>query len=494
MRRSPLAAALLLAVALPVHAVDLASLRGYWRGQLERHGSLSGFAFELVPGDSGRMLARISLPAIRGYDLDVGPARAVGDSVFAGPFAFQWDPAVQRLRGVLPRAVVPVYEIAVELSRGERLVPEPRPPIAAPVRQPAWTFDCRTPLWADLEAGDGLVFAGGDDGVLHALDTKHGRERWRFATGGRLRGRPVLERNALYLPSDDGWLYRLRPDHGTVKWKVRIEPDSVIRIPIDRPGSQYDFSSSTVTAGGGFLFIGTHAGHVLALDPETGRKIWDTPVGGAVLAAPGYQNGRVFAGSFDGHVYALDGADGHRLWARDTGAPVTETPAPEGDVVVIGSRSYDLFGLDVATGDIRWDRYVWFSWIESSARTGDGVAYVGSSDAARIYAIEAATGTQKWECDDHGISWGRPALTETRVYAAVRYSPSVEKHEGSLLAIDRESGDVAWRYPNDRPAGATHRGFAASPAVDGRHVYAGGLDGVVYAFDLRDPRPARVRQ
>jgi len=267
-----------------------------------------------------------------------------------------------------------------------------------------------------------------------------------------------------------------------------------VRIPIDQPGSRYDFCSSTVTPGGGFLFIGTHSGHVLALDPETGARIWDTPVGGAVLAAPGYQNGRVLVGSFDGHVVALDGADGHRLWSHDTGAPVTGTPAPEGDVVVVGSRSYDLYGLDVATGDMRWDHYLWFSWVESSARTEGGIAYVGSSDASRIYAVQAASGDLKWECDDHGISWGRPVITEARVYAAVRYSPSIETHEGGLLAIDRESGEVAWRYPNDRPAGATHRGFGASPAADSRRVYVGGLDGIVYAFELRDPKPPRIRR
>src|SRR5262249_9563317 len=70
--------------AWPAAAVEVATLRGYWKGQLERHGSLSWFGLELVPADSGRMTARISLPAIRGYDFEVGPARAVGDSVFAG--------------------------------------------------------------------------------------------------------------------------------------------------------------------------------------------------------------------------------------------------------------------------------------------------------------------------------------------------------------------------------------------------------------------------
>lgn len=464
-------------------------LQGYWKGQIECAGSRSWIAIAFVPADSGRLLAKMSIPAIRGYDYPLGRARWTADSVFAGPFAFAWGPSAASLRGVLPKVVVPVHEIAVELRRGEPLAREPRPALTAPVREPAWTFDARAPLWADLEAASGLVYAGGDDGVLHALAARTGRERWHFATSGRLRARPTLLASSLYLQSDDGWLYRLDAARGTQRWRVRTMPDSVVRIPIDQPGSRYDFYASAVTGAGGVLFVGTHAGRVLALDPVTGATLWEASTGGPILAAPGVANGRVFVGSYDGRVIALDAYDGRTLWTHDTGAPVTSTPVPESGVIVVGSRSYDLLGLDAVTGAVRWNHYLWFSWIESTARIDGGVAYVGSSDAARIYALDVKSGTLRWESDDHGVSWGRPALTPDRVIVAVRYSPSIEAHEANLLALDRETGEPAWRYPCDRPAGAMHRGFAASPVVYGGRVFVGGLDGKVYAFLLRDPRP-----
>lgn len=470
----------------------LAQLTGYWKGEVECAGSRAWFALELVAGDSAGVAARMTLPAIRGFDVPLGPARLAGDSVFVGPFAFAWDSAAGLLRGVLPHALVPVHEIPVALRRGAPLAREPRPALTAPVRAPVWTFNARAPLWADLEAGSGLVYAGGDDGVLHALDARSGRERWHFATGGRLRARPALVASSLYVQSDDGWLYRLDATRGTQRWRVRLMPDSVVRIPIDQPGSKYDFYASAVTASAGVLFVGTHAGRVVALDPATGETLWEAHTGGPVLAAPGVEGGRVFAGSFDGRVYAFDSYDGHTLWTHDTGAPVTSTPVPDAGVVVVGSRSYDLLGLDAASGEEKWDHYLWFSWIESSARVADGVAYVGSSDAARIDALDTKTGTLHWDSDVHGISWGRPALEGDRLYVAVRYSPSVERHEANLVALDRASGEALWRYPCDRPAGATHRGFAASPVVHGGRVFVGGLDGVVYAFAVKDPRPRRA--
>ncbi len=470
----------------------LTGLAGHWRGQAEWNGSREPLGLSFTPADSGRMRVAFTLPALQAHDYALGRARLHGDTVLAGPFVFVWDSLAHQMSGVLPRDLVPVHAIPITLTPGAALALEPRDSLEAVRREPVWRFDAGSALWCDLEAGQGLVFAGGDDGVLHAVSVRTGRERWRFTTGGRLRARPSLVMTSVYLHSDDGWLYRIDAGTGRLRWRVQLEPDSVHRIPIDQPGSRYDFYGSGVAAWGGALYVGTHDGRVLALDPADGHTIWSAATGGPVLATPALADGRVFVGSFDGKVYAFDAGVGEQLWTFDTGAPVTATPVPDRGVVVIGSRSYDLFGLDALTGAVRWDRYVWFSWIESSARVADGIAYVGSSDASRLFAIETRSGVQRWESDLHGISWGRPAVTFDRVYAAVRFSPSIATHEANLIALDRQTGRALWHYPCDRPEGATHRGFGASPVVASGRVLVGGLDGTLYAFDELDPVPRRA--
>ena len=470
----------------------LTGLAGHWRGQAEWNGSREPLDLSFTPADSGRMRVAFSLPALQAHDYALGRARLHGDTVLAGPFVFVWDSLAHQMSGVLPRELVPVHAIPITLTPGAALALEPRDSLEAVRREPVWRFDAGSALWCDLEAGQGLVFAGGDDGVLHAVSVRTGRERWRFTTRGRLRARPSLVMTSVYLHSDDGWLYRIDAGTGRLRWRVQLEPDSVHRIPIDQPGSRYDFYGSGVAAWGGALYVGTHDGRVLALDPADGHTIWSAATGGPVLATPALADGRVFVGSFDGKVYAFDAGVGEQLWSFDTGAPVTATPVPDRGVVVIGSRSYDLFGLDALTGAVRWDRYVWFSWIESSARVADGIAYVGSSDASRLFAIETRSGVQRWESDLHGISWGRPAVTFDRVYAAVRFSPSIATHEANLIALDRQTGRALWHYPCDRPEGATHRGFGASPVVASSRVLVGGLDGTLYAFDELDPVPRRA--
>ena len=59
---------------------------------------------------------------------------------------------------------------------------------------------------------------------------------------------------------------------------------------------------------------------------------------------------------------------------------------------------------------------IWFSGIESPAVV-DGTVYVGSSDAAKLFALDAGTGRSKWELDVLGWAWSQPAVSGSRVFA-----------------------------------------------------------------------------
>jgi outer membrane protein assembly factor BamB len=151
--------------------------------------------------------------------------------------------------------------------------------------------------------------------------------------------------------------------------------------------------------------------------------------------------------------------------------------------VVVGNRSYDLLGLDAATGAPVWNRYMWFSWVESSATIRDAVAYIGSSDAAAVFAFDVQTGRRLWQSDVYGWAWGQPAVTEQRVYVGTSSRPAyLAAHQGGVFALDRATGRPVWRYAA-QPLPAGPYGFPGSPAVGAGLVFLTGLDGGVYAFD-----------
>ena len=464
--------------------VTVAEIAGVWAGTLSHGGETEPIALELEPGSDGKVLIRMSVPVAHLARAPIGsvPAQLQGNEVRLGPFVLQYDRAAKTLSGVAPKDLVPLYELPWTLRRVERFDVAPRAGIGAPLAAPVWTFDAGSPLWAGATFADGTVYAGGQDGQVHAVDARSGQKRWSFKAGGPVRTRATVVGADLYLQADDGYLYKLKAASGEERWRVRVVEKPIERLPFDNPKSRYDRFGSDVTAAGGRLYLGTHDGRVVAIDPARGEKAWEFASGDSVLAAPAVDGDRVFFGSFDGHVYALEAGTGRLVWKRDTHGPVVSTPALAGDRVIVGNRSYDLLGLDARTGEPLWTRYIWFSWVESSAAVRDGVAYVGSSDAAAVYAFDARTGERRWKADVYGWAWGQPAVTDARVYAGTASQKDyLAGHKGIVVALDRATGRPAWHYAAE-PSATGSYGFPGSPAVGAGRVFVTGLDGKVYAF------------
>jgi outer membrane protein assembly factor BamB len=278
-------------------------------------------------------------------------------------------------------------------------------------------------------------------------------------------------------------LYRLDAATGEETWRVSLMEAPLERRPPDDPGSQWDFFSSGVSFAGDRLFVGTHDGRAVALNASDGSAAWENEVGGAVLAAPSLDAGRLFTGSFDGHVYALDAETGETLWGTDTKGAVLSTPAVAGDRVIVGNRSYDLLALDAASGRVDWKDYIWFSWVESSATVEGDVAYVGSSDAASVFAVDTGNGERLWKTDVYGWAWGQPAVTDERVFVgtAARRGYMGGLHRGGVFALDRLTGEPVWRYAPS-PPDEGFWGSPGSPAVGLGLVFVTDLAGRILAF------------
>jgi outer membrane protein assembly factor BamB len=466
---------------------DLAAddILGAWAGTMTLDGEEEPIALELESAEGIEVALWLTVPAMNLSRLPAGSVEpeVEGRQITLGPFVFTHDPEADALSGTMPASMVPVYEMPVTLHRVEAVEPYDRPALSAPLVEPAWTFDAGAPAWAGPTLADATVFAGDDAGRLHALDAATGKERWSFEAGGAIRTRATIADGAVYFQADDGILYRLDAASGTKSWQTRVMDTPVERLAPTDPGARYDNFGSDVTVAEGRLFLGTHDGRVLAVDPADGTVQWEFEADGSVLAAPAVADGRVVFGAFGGRVYALEADTGKPIWETDTKGAVLSTPAVAGDLLIVGNRSYDLLALRAETGEVAWKSYIWFSWVESSATVTDGVAYLGSSDAAAVFAFAADTGERLWESDVFGWSWGQPAVTDQRVFVATAglRGYAGDAHRGGVVALDRSTGQAVWRYAMDPPeVGAW--GFPGSPAVGAGHVFVTGLDGQVLAF------------
>jgi polyvinyl alcohol dehydrogenase (cytochrome) len=90
-----------------------------------------------------------------------------------------------------------------------------------------------------------------------------------------------------------------------------------------------------------------HTGSFAALDPATGKILWQTPdpSGGSDLGAVSVSNGVVFAGSMSGHMYALNAANGKVLKDLPGQGSSNAGPAIDNTGTVYWGNGYARFGL-----------------------------------------------------------------------------------------------------------------------------------------------------
>ncbi|HEX7880542.1 MAG TPA: PQQ-binding-like beta-propeller repeat protein [Candidatus Eisenbacteria bacterium] len=464
---------------------------GHWSGFARFEGDSTDFHLVFTPKEPGRVVMTVTLPATNLFDVPLGRVTADGDrfraSVLSGQFVGRAGSASDPGGRFVGSFAVAGCEVTFDLARDSRPAPAIVPPIAASSsREPAWSFATGGPIWSAPTVHDGVVYFGGNDGRIHALDAATGRARWQFQTGGPVVAKPTVTGAYLYVASDDGWLYKIEAGSGREVWRCDTHGGAVKRAWPSLTVEGYDSQASAALVADGLVYVGSADGHLYAIDDATGSPRWDFATGGIIRSTPVMAGNNVVVGSHDHFVYAVNARTGTLAWKHDKQDAVVSTAAVVGNQVLIGGRDSLLEALDAATGQPLWKRFYWLSWVESSAVVAGDMAYIGSSDYQKALAINAATGRVRWTFDTDGSAWSTPAVDSSAVYIGAVGTPGYFiDHRGGFFALDRDTGRELWRICFPPIPGSFTNGVASSPAVGGGCVYFGGLDGTFRAVKLR---------
>ena len=325
-----------------------------------------------------------------------------------------------------------------------------------PTNTKLWQFATGDIVYSAPVVSNGVVYVGGRDKNVYAIDAVTGMEKWRFATGNYISSSPAVSNSVVYVGSDDKNVYAIDAVTGTEKWLFKTG-EGVRSSPV---------------ISGGVVYIGSGDNNIYALDAATGTEKWRFATGHLGASSPAVSDGVVYIGSYDNNVYAIDAATGTEKWRFATKREVISSPAVSGGVVYIGSNDNNIYAIDAATGMEKW-RFATLMEVESSPAISDGVVYIGSDDN-NIYAIDAATGMEKWRFATKGRVQSSPAVSGGIIY--------VGSSDANVYALDAATGTEKWRF-------ATGNIVESSPVISEGVIYVGSWDKKVYAIGEKNTKP-----
>jgi outer membrane protein assembly factor BamB len=302
-----------------------------------------------------------------------------------------------------------------------------------------WKFKINAQLFSSPVVSDSLVYFGGLDSTLYAVDLYDGKSKWKFKTKGEIRSTVCINGELLYLNGGDGILYALNKKSGKYIWSFAIGGEK-----------KYDFADyfqSSPVLLNGIAYVGSGDGNMYAIHAESGKVAWIYTTGNIIHNTPAIDNGKLFFGSFDGYVYALNLADGSLAWKFKTvghnyfpKGEVQGSPVAFNNLVFIGARDYNLYVLDQAKGYCHWNKAFSRGWALCPS-VHDSVLYIGSADERILIAADPETGNELWKKKMEFLVFGNNAYTDSMLYLGTTI--------GKLHGISLRSGEKLWSFETE---------------------------------------------
>ncbi|HEY4024885.1 MAG TPA: PQQ-binding-like beta-propeller repeat protein, partial [Candidatus Dormibacteraeota bacterium] len=150
----------------------------------------------------------------------------------------------------------------------------------------------------------------------------------------------------------DGYAYAFRGDNvgaGPV-WDRQIAFGGMCPVCGDASVSSGAFDGRWLYFGGGNTTIGGAGfpGAVRALDPGTGRPVWEHGAPGPVVPALAYANGLVIDGA-GSTLEVLSAANGTRLYSFQSGGPIYAAPSVSNGTIFVASTDGSVVALGPGT-------------------------------------------------------------------------------------------------------------------------------------------------
>ncbi len=276
-----------------------------------------------------------------------------------------------------------------------------------------------------------------------------------------------------------------------IKWDIEVGD-----------GVQDYFSRLAPAVAYGKVFAASRDGIVVAVDQETGKKIWEqdfanydnyslkkamlwysnravsAKISGGLSVA--YQS--VYFGTEDGYVYALEEATGALKWKVGVKGEVISAPAIDAGIVLVNTTSGHLIALDPESGEQKWLTEsdvppLTLRGVSAPAADSGGALIGTPSGKLKVSILE--TGMVAWETQIASPS----GATELERIVDIDVKPLVfggnvfvVSYNGTLSAVELRTGQVIW---------TREYGSYRNISINGNSLFVVDNSSNIYAIDRR---------
>lgn len=221
-----------------------------------------------------------------------------------------------------------------------------------------WSFELEQSIYSPVAVNEEVLAVATQSGKSYILDHKTGKERLLFDLGRITQSSPAFQNHRLFLTSRLGvvvavdWRQREYPMERMARyWRFQFwlwglqdrppVPKGLLWTYLLGRGS---FVSSPAVLDNA-LYASASNGTLVALDVNTGEKLWDYTLAAQTRADPTVAGDTVYVGDAEGVIHAVNRKSGEGLWTLATQGAITTRPVIAGDTLYVASRDGSLYAI-----------------------------------------------------------------------------------------------------------------------------------------------------
>jgi outer membrane protein assembly factor BamB len=316
---------------------------------------------------------------------------------------------------------------------------------------------------------------------------------WKSGVGrglGRkyLRVRPAILADRIFAADGYGRVEAFDRFSGKRLWRAQLPRENGGLFSgfnfLDR--TDHSFISGGVGVGGGYVFLGSTNGEVIAFSAADGSEVWRAGVDGEVLAPPASGEGLVFVQTIDGSLMALEIDTGEVRWELDNQVPIltlrgTATPVYDGGVVYAGLANGNLLAVRAENGEPIWEHRVMLPEGRSELDRMVDVDSTPLVDGPMIYVVSYQGNVRGVRRQDGNPLW-ELAMSSFLDLDEGYGQLYVVDEDDTIVAIDIQTAEEVWRQQ------ALARRQLSSPVVFSNYIAVTDADGYLHVLAQSDGR------